>query len=64
VLDDTVVDFIFVAMIDVVVQVKMLLFISNVGMIFLAFFFTQVPHPILLPVLSHTKKQNFQGEIG
>jgi hypothetical protein len=33
------VDFVFVAMIDVVVQVKILLFISNVGMVFLNFFF-------------------------
>jgi hypothetical protein len=35
VLDDAVVDFVFVAMIDVVEQVKMLLFISNAGIFFL-----------------------------
>ncbi len=38
-LDDGVVDFVFVAMIDVVEQVKMLLFISNVEISFLEFFF-------------------------
>jgi hypothetical protein len=35
VLEGIFVDFVFVAMIDVVEQVKMLLFISNVGMVFL-----------------------------
>jgi hypothetical protein len=39
VFNDAVVDFVFVAMIDVVGQVKMLLVISNVGMFFLDFFF-------------------------
>jgi hypothetical protein len=34
VFEDAVVDFVFVAIIDVVEQVKMLLFISNVGMFF------------------------------
>jgi hypothetical protein len=56
VLEDAVVDFVFVAMIDVVEQVKVLLFIWNVGKLecfFLIFFsfLTQVPHSILLPVL-------------
>jgi hypothetical protein len=65
VLDDAVVDFVFVAMIDVVEQVKMFHFIANVGMFFLDFFyfFTQVPYPILLPILITQKKRNFQGEI-
>jgi hypothetical protein len=39
VLEGAFVDFVFVAMIDVVVQVKMLLFIWNVGIVFLDFFF-------------------------
>jgi hypothetical protein len=39
VLAGAVVDFVFVAMIDVVEQIEMLLFISNVGMFFLDFFF-------------------------
>jgi hypothetical protein len=41
VLDDAAVDFVFVAMIDIVVQVKMLLFISNVGIFF--FFHPSAP---------------------
>jgi hypothetical protein len=40
VLEDVVVDFVSVALIDVVEQVKMLFFISNVGMVFLYFFFS------------------------
>jgi hypothetical protein len=65
VLEGAVVDFVFVAMIDVVEQIEMLLFISNVGMFFLDFFsfLTQVPHPILFPVVSHKEKRKFQREI-
>jgi hypothetical protein len=59
VLEDAVVDFVFVVMINVVEKVNMLLFISNVGMFFLDFFsfLTYVPHPILLPVLSPSKNE-------
>jgi hypothetical protein len=45
VLNDAVVDFVFVAMIHVVVQVKMLLFISNVGMFCLEFFLFHLSVP-------------------
>jgi hypothetical protein len=62
VLDDAVVDFVFVAMIDVVEQVKVLLFIWNVGKLewfFLIFFsfLTQVPHVMLFSVLSQKKRK-------
>jgi hypothetical protein len=38
VLEDAFVDFVFIAMINVVVQVKVFLFISDVRMLFLDFF--------------------------
>jgi hypothetical protein len=56
VLEDAVVD--FVAMIDVVEQVKMLLFILNVGM----FFYSSAPRNSVACTVTQ-KKRNFQGEI-
>jgi hypothetical protein len=64
VLIDAVVDFVFVAMMYDVEQVKILLFIWDVQMSFLDFFsfLTQVPHPTFPSVLLQ-KKRNFYIEI-
>jgi hypothetical protein len=61
VLEDAVVDFVFVAMIDVVEQVKVLLFISNVGKLkcfFLIFFLFSLKYPTRFCCLHSDTKDN------
>jgi hypothetical protein len=64
-LDDAVVDFVFVAMMHVVEQVKMLLFIANVEMFFFdCFFFSHSNTPPDSVACTDThKRRNLQGEI-
>jgi hypothetical protein len=58
VLEDAVVDFMFVAMMYVVEQIKILLFYIECWNVFRRFFFSSHPsaHPIPLPVLSQKRK--------
>jgi hypothetical protein len=56
VLEDAIVDFVFVAIMHVVARVKMFRLFRTLKCFFLIFsLLTRVPHPIVLPVLSRKK---------